>query len=142
MVRGHGRHPGSAGSAGEDPAAGTGAPQAARRRAPADLRDGGGHEQRVRQQAILEYHGDVLANVPPDPAPANRMVLHPEDQQRLWDAGQRALPQGTPLEVEARVLGKDGTYRWFLIRMNPLKDDEGRVIRWYGTRTDIDDRKK
>src|SRR5262249_45759549 len=93
-------------------------------------------------QAILEYHGDVLANVPPDAALANRMVHHPDDQQRLWDAGQRALPQGTPLEVETRVLGKDGTYRWFLIRMNPLKDDEGRVIRWYGTRTDIDDRKK
>src|SRR5215475_4143668 len=93
-------------------------------------------------QAILEYHGDMLANVPPVAELAYRMVHHPEDWQPLWDAGHRALPQGSPLEVEARVLGKDGTYRWFLIRMNPLKDDEGRVVRWYGTRTDIDDRKK
>jgi formate hydrogenlyase transcriptional activator len=93
-------------------------------------------------RAILEYHGDVLANVPTDAELANRVVHHPEDWQRLWNAGQRAFSQGTPLEVEARVLGKDGTYRWFLIRMNPLKDDEGRVVRWYGTRTDIDDRKK
>src|SRR5262245_8102842 len=93
-------------------------------------------------RAILEYHGDALADVPPDAELANRMVHHPDDLQRLWDAGQQAFSQGTPLEVEARVLGKDGTYRWFLIRMNPLKDDEGRVVRWYGTRTDIDDRKK
>jgi formate hydrogenlyase transcriptional activator len=93
-------------------------------------------------RAILEYHGEMLANVPLDAELANRMVHHPDDWQRLWDAGQRAFPQGMPLEVEARVLGKDGTYRWFLIRMNPLKDDEGRVVRWYGTRTDIDDRKK
>jgi PAS domain S-box-containing protein len=93
-------------------------------------------------RAILEYHGDVLANVPTDAELAKRVVHHPEDWQRLWNAGQRAFSQGTPLEVEARVLGKDGTYRWFLIRMNPLKDDEGRVVRWYGTRTDIDDRKK
>jgi formate hydrogenlyase transcriptional activator len=93
-------------------------------------------------KAILEYHGDMLANIPSDIDLANRMVHHPDDLQRLWDAGQQSFSQGTPLEVEARVLGKDGTYRWFLIRMNPLHDDEGRVVRWYGTRTDIDDRKK
>src|SRR5262249_23017469 len=93
-------------------------------------------------QAILEYHGDMLANVPADAHLANRIVHHPDDVQRLWDVGQRSFSQGAPLEVEARVLGKDGTYRWFLIRMNPLHDASGRVVRWYGTRTDIDDRKK
>jgi PAS domain S-box-containing protein len=40
------------------------------------------------------------------------------------------------------VLGKDGKYRWFLVRYNPLRDDQGRIIRWYATGTDIDDRKQ
>ena len=44
--------------------------------------------------------------------------------------------------MEARIKGKDGQYRWFLIRDNPLRDEEGRVVRWYGTRTDIEDRKR
>jgi C4-dicarboxylate-specific signal transduction histidine kinase len=44
--------------------------------------------------------------------------------------------------MEARIRGKDGQYRWFLIRNNPLRDEQGRVFRWYGTRTDIEDRKR
>src|SRR5208337_4329977 len=45
-------------------------------------------------------------------------------------------------EMEARIRGKDGGYRWFLIRDNPLRDEQGLVLRWYGTRTDIEDRKQ
>ena len=52
------------------------------------------------------------------------------------------LSEGTPFEMETRIRGKDGQYRWFLIRENPLKDEQGRVLRWYGTRTDIEDRKR
>ena len=53
---------------------------------------------------------------------------------------QRA--DGNPLEIEARVRGKDGEYRWFLIRDNPLRDEHGHILRWYGTRTDIEGRKQ
>ena len=45
-------------------------------------------------------------------------------------------------EFEARMLRHDGTFRWFLFRLNPLKDERGQITRWYGTATDIDDRKQ
>src|SRR4029077_4492103 len=47
-----------------------------------------------------------------------------------------------PFENEQRALGKDGKYRWFLIRYSPLLDENGKVIRWYATGTDIEDRKQ
>jgi PAS domain S-box-containing protein len=68
-------------------------------------------------------------------------VIHPDDVQRFRNVRQNGLPKGTPFETEQRVLGKDGKYRWFLSRYNPLKDEHGRIIRWYATATDIDDRK-
>jgi signal transduction histidine kinase len=49
---------------------------------------------------------------------------------------------GTPYEQEERHQGADGTYRWFLARGVPLRDAEGRIVRWYGTNTDIEDRKQ
>jgi PAS domain S-box-containing protein len=69
-------------------------------------------------------------------------VLHPDDRERLRRLRQRALVEGIPFEAEARIRRKDGQYRWFLIGVNPLKDENGRVLRWYGTRTDIDDQKR
>jgi len=69
-------------------------------------------------------------------------VLHPEDRERLQRLRQRALVEGIPFEAEARVRRKDGQYRWFLIRVNPLRNDTGQIVRWYGTRTDIDDQKR
>jgi formate hydrogenlyase transcriptional activator len=45
-------------------------------------------------------------------------------------------------QLEQRMLGKDGGYRWFIFRYNPLKDEQGRVVRWYVTATDIDERKR
>jgi formate hydrogenlyase transcriptional activator len=50
--------------------------------------------------------------------------------------------RGVPFELEQRALGKDGQYRWFLIRYNPFRDEQGRIVRWYATGTDIDDRKR
>lgn len=88
----------------------------------------------------LEYTGltmeDVLA---PDHF---AKVLHPDDLERLQREREQVIAQGIPWESEARLLGKDGQYRWFLIRLNPLRDAQGRIIRWYGTRTDIEDRKQ
>jgi len=47
-----------------------------------------------------------------------------------------------PFEYEQRIRRSDGHYRWFLIQYNPVRDSEGRVLRWYATATDIDERKQ
>jgi PAS domain S-box-containing protein len=67
-------------------------------------------------------------------------TFHPEDIARLHDQRREALLGVAPFNNEQRVLGRNGQYRWFLIQYNPLLDDQGRVIRWYATGTDIDDR--
>src|SRR5271165_4938517 len=69
-------------------------------------------------------------------------VFHPEDLNKLEVARGRARSDGSPFELEARIRGRDGGYRWFLIRDNPFCDEQGRILRWYGTRTDIEDRKR
>ena len=69
-------------------------------------------------------------------------VFHPEDVQRLREERQEGLSGSVPFENEQRALGKDGKYRWFLIRYNPLLDERGSVLRWYATGTDIQDRKQ
>ena len=67
-------------------------------------------------------------------------MLHPEDRHRVLKTWHEAVANGTPSEQERhRRVG--GTYRWFLSRGIPLRDSEGRVVRWYGTNTDIEDRK-
>jgi formate hydrogenlyase transcriptional activator len=71
-----------------------------------------------------------------------KRIFHPDDWDRITDARKISLPRGIPWEIEQRALGKDGKYRWFLIRYNPFCDEQGRVIRWYATGTDIDDRVK
>jgi len=57
-------------------------------------------------------------------------------------AGRAKLLSDQPYEIEARLAGKDGKYRWFLFRFNPLRDGEGRITRWYVTDADIEDRKQ
>ena len=69
-------------------------------------------------------------------------TFHPDDPKKLEAARNRATADGNPLEIEARVRGKEGGYRWFLIRDNPLRDEDGRILRWSGTRTDIEGRKR
>jgi PAS domain S-box-containing protein len=69
-------------------------------------------------------------------------VFHPEDLARLKDERLSALARGVPFENEQRALGKDGKYRWFLIRYNPLLDEHGDILRWYATGTDVEDRKR
>jgi PAS domain S-box-containing protein len=69
-------------------------------------------------------------------------IFHPEDLKKLEVLREHMRSAGVPSEMEARIRGKDGQYRWFLIRDNPLQDEQGRVLRWYGTRTDIEERKR
>jgi PAS domain S-box-containing protein len=71
-----------------------------------------------------------------------RAVIHPEDAAELIATWSRVLAEGVPGEAEARLRKTDGTFRWFLIRAAPLLDDQGRIARWYGTSTDIEERKR
>ncbi len=88
----------------------------------------------------LEYTGLTLKDVQAADYPGR--IFHPNDWERLRYDRRHAIAQGIPWEAEARLLGKDGQYRWFLIRLNPLRDEQGRILRWYGTRTDIEQRKR
>src|SRR5262245_28207724 len=67
--------------------------------------------------------------------------MHPDDVARLKGLAERSLSTGLPFEVEKRIRASDGSYRWFLARYNPVRDDEGQIIRWYIACTDIEDRK-
>jgi len=91
-------------------------------------------------RATLEYTAlsidEVLA---PD---FRTRVFHPEDVARLEDERRQALALGEPFENEQRARRGDGQYRWFLVRYNPLRDEQGKVLRWYATGMDIEDRKR
>jgi PAS domain S-box-containing protein len=69
------------------------------------------------------------------------LVLHPDDQERCFAEWTRALHNGTDYEIEVRNRRYDGEYRWFLTRALSVRDAEGRVTAWFGTTTDIHDRK-
>jgi PAS domain S-box-containing protein len=68
-------------------------------------------------------------------------VHHPEDFPRVMEEWPRGIATGNAFEMEFRLLGRDG-YRWFLTRVFPQRDERGNVIRWFGSNTDIDDRKQ
>jgi PAS domain S-box-containing protein len=69
-------------------------------------------------------------------------MLHPDDRERVLRAWGHSVATGTPYEQEERHRRADGQYRWFLARGVSLKDSAGSIIRWYGTNTDIEDRKQ
>src|SRR5215468_4351363 len=91
-------------------------------------------------QPVLGYTGLTLEDVRKEDYRAR--VFHPEDVERLRAECAEALTRPVPFENEQRVLGKDGKYRWFLIRYNPLLDAHGKIDRWYVAAFDIDDRKR
>src|ERR1700741_4951138 len=91
-------------------------------------------------RVALEYTGLSLDEVRADNF--RDRVFHPEDVQRLREERQKGLSGSVPFENEQRARGKDGKYRWFLIRYNPLIDERGNVVRWYATGTDIEYRKE
>jgi hypothetical protein len=70
------------------------------------------------------------------------VALHPDDLNGLVGTWQVILALGKPGETEARLRRFDGVYRWFLFRTNPLCDESGNILNWYGTNTDINDRKR
>src|SRR5712671_192251 len=89
-------------------------------------------------QATLDYAGLTAADVV---APRFReRLFHADDLERFRDERKAALCRGVPFEAELRARRKDGAYRWFLIRYNPFRNEQGQLTRWYATGTDIDDR--
>jgi len=66
-------------------------------------------------------------------------VFHPDDRDRAWARWRHSLETGEPYEIEYRLRMSDGGYRWMLGRALPVRDAEGRIIRWYGTCTDIEE---
>jgi formate hydrogenlyase transcriptional activator len=71
-----------------------------------------------------------------------KVAIHPEDLPRWLDHWRSLLASGARGEIEARLRRHDGDYRWFLIRVEPLQEESGEILRWYGTNTDIEDRKR
>src|SRR5262249_2168561 len=71
-----------------------------------------------------------------------QVAFHPDDLPALMKKWQGLLVSGEAGEQEARLRRHDGVYRWFLIRVQALRNDSGKIVRWYGTSTDIEDRKK
>ncbi len=91
-------------------------------------------------RSVLEFSGLTIEAVM---APGFRTrFFHPEDVERLRDERQLALAKGFPFENEQRARRNDGEYRWFLVQYRPVKDEGGRILRWYATGTDIHDRKQ
>jgi formate hydrogenlyase transcriptional activator len=88
----------------------------------------------------LDYTGLSMNEVLADNFRAR--IFHPEDIERLREMRENALSNGVPFENEQRVLGKDGKFRWFLVQYNPLLDEDGKIVRWYATGTDIDERRR
>jgi diguanylate cyclase (GGDEF)-like protein/PAS domain S-box-containing protein len=69
-------------------------------------------------------------------------VVHPDDLDECSSKWQNALRVGEPYDVEYRIRAKDGTYRWFLGRANPIRNSTGKIIKWFGTCTDIENQKQ
>jgi PAS domain S-box-containing protein len=94
-------------------------------------------------QMMLDYLGRTLEEM--QGAGTDDRVkkdVHPDDFERVRSERQSGLSKGAPFEIEKRLLGKAGRYRWFLFRYNPLLNQEGRVARWFVTATDFEDRKQ
>ena len=69
-------------------------------------------------------------------------AFHPDDLGRLNAYWSSTIRTGQPGEIEVRLRRSDGKYRWFLFRASPLRGESGAIVKWYGTNTDIDDRKR
>ena len=70
------------------------------------------------------------------------VAVHPEDLNGLAGSWQSIMASGTAGEAEARLRRFDGEYRWFLFRANPLRDESGNIVKWFGINADITERKR
>jgi PAS domain S-box-containing protein len=97
-----------------------------------------GHPEYANRK-MCEYTGFSPADIQGD---SWARALHPDDVARTLARWHRSLETGEPYEIEYRFRSvRDGAYRWFLVRAVPLRDGEGRIVRWFGTATDIQERR-
>jgi formate hydrogenlyase transcriptional activator len=94
---------------------------------------------RYANQVALEYFGVGLEELLAD---SRIKFVHPDDRERFLAERGKGVLEEKPHEFEIRLLRHDGKFRWFLHRRNPLKDEQGRITRWFATATDIEDRKQ
>src|SRR2546428_7689334 len=97
----------------------------------------GGVEYVNRQ--VLDYFGRTLEELKQW---GTTDAVHPDDLPRVSATWRSSLEAGIPYNFENRLRRADGVYRWFQSRGFPLRDAEGRIVRWYNLLTDIDERKK
>ena len=88
-------------------------------------------------QRFLEFTGRSVADIP---GWDWRSFVHPHDLAKYLGSWKAAIATGEPMESEARVLRRDGEYRWLLIRSVPLRDERGNIVQWYATSIDIEER--
>jgi formate hydrogenlyase transcriptional activator len=105
---------------------------------------GPGGERLYTSRIGLDYVGLSLEEWRQTPGNIFRSgFIHPDDRERVARAySDSTRPSGSAYELELRLRGADGNYRWFLYRFNPLHDDNGQLMRWYVASTDIDERKR
>ncbi len=70
------------------------------------------------------------------------LVLHPDDFDRTWQVWQNSLSTGITYEIEYRMRRFDGSYKWFLARAEPLRDENNKIVKWFGTCTDIQEQRE
>ncbi|WP_419807806.1 sensor histidine kinase [Sphingomonas sp.] len=68
-------------------------------------------------------------------------MFHADDRERAWEVWRQSLISGEPYQIEYRLRHADGSYRWVLGRALPIRDEAGKITRWFGTCTDIDEQK-
>jgi formate hydrogenlyase transcriptional activator len=95
-------------------------------------------------QQCLDYFGTTLEELKAQESKGwtTSNIVHPDDFPRMLATWRRSVETGHPYQSEYRIRRADGAYRWFHVRSLPWRDTEGRIIRWYTLRTDIDDRKQ
>src|SRR2546426_3643667 len=89
-------------------------------------------------QRWLEYTGLSLEEALAD----SMRTVHPEDAPRVMEKWRTDMAVGEQCEYELRSRRADGEYRWVLVRTVPLRDEQGNIVKWYGTAVDIEDRKR
>src|SRR5258705_5469560 len=107
---------------------------------------GPGGERLYANRIGLEYVGLSLEEWRQTPGTfvsSRSSFIHPDDRERAARTySDSARPGGSVFELELRLRKRDGSYRWFLARFNPLRDEQGQITRWYVALTDIEDRKR
>ncbi|HYL46116.1 MAG TPA: sigma 54-interacting transcriptional regulator [Candidatus Limnocylindrales bacterium] len=89
-------------------------------------------------QACLNYFGPYG---PMGPREFISRFSHPDDAEQMWDLFLKGSKEGQLFQAETRLRGRDGEYRWFLNRVAPLRDPQGKIMLWCGVRTDIHEQK-